>query len=178
MYAKLAFLNGEVFDTKQYTAAQLAALNAANGTNFVASDSANASDHLPVLALFRVGFAPIITKTAREAGFRRRIKVCVECNLHGGEFDKLSSWTTAQPSNQIIAEGNGTQTIRRLFRRRRVYFCACAQISARKLRNDVRPPPRCEAAVCYGTRGDGPFRPRMQCKLRRLTRRAKEEASR
>ena len=115
MYAKLAFLNGEVFDTKQYTAAQLAALNAANGTNFVASDSANASDHLPVLALFRVGFAPIITKTAREGGNLAvtYIKVVAANVTYTVESStNLSSWTTAQPSNQIIAEGNGTQTIK------------------------------------------------------------------
>ena len=50
----LTFLSGEVFDTKQHTAAQLAALNAANGTSFVAGDSAAASDHLPVLEIFLV----------------------------------------------------------------------------------------------------------------------------
>jgi hypothetical protein len=50
----LTYLSGEVFDTKQHSAAQLAALNAANGTSFVAGDSAAASDHLPVLEVFLV----------------------------------------------------------------------------------------------------------------------------
>lgn len=50
----MSFVGGEVFDTKQYTAAQLAALNQANGASFVAGDSAAASDHLPVLAVFSV----------------------------------------------------------------------------------------------------------------------------
>ena len=50
----LSLASGLVFDTKQYTAAQLAALNSANGTSFVAADSASASDHLPVLAVFLV----------------------------------------------------------------------------------------------------------------------------
>lgn len=48
----LVYLNGSVFDTKQHSAAQLSALNAANGTSFVAGDSASASDHLPVLEVF------------------------------------------------------------------------------------------------------------------------------
>lgn len=51
----LTYLSGTVFDTKQINAAgQLAALNAANGTSFVAGDSASASDHLPVLEVFLV----------------------------------------------------------------------------------------------------------------------------
>jgi len=50
----LHLTGGQVFDTRQYTAAQLAALNAANGTSFVAADSATASDHLPVLAVFQI----------------------------------------------------------------------------------------------------------------------------
>ena len=48
----LIYLSGSVFDTKQHTAAQLAALNAASGTSFAAGDSAAASDHLPVLEVF------------------------------------------------------------------------------------------------------------------------------
>ena len=49
----LTYLSGTIFDTKQINAAgQLAALNAANGTSFVAGDSASASDHLPVLEIF------------------------------------------------------------------------------------------------------------------------------
>ncbi len=48
----LTYLSGTVFDTKQHSTAQLAALNAASGTSFVAGDSASASDHLPVLGVF------------------------------------------------------------------------------------------------------------------------------
>ena len=51
---RLSLTGGMVFDTRQYSTAQLAALNAANGTNFVAGDSMSASDHLPVLAIFQV----------------------------------------------------------------------------------------------------------------------------
>lgn len=66
MYAHSSFVSGQLFDTKQYTSAQLAALNAANGTNFVASDSATATDHLPVLSILRVGFTPVLLNVARE----------------------------------------------------------------------------------------------------------------
>ena len=54
-YAQARFVGGEIFDTKQYTPAQLAALNVATGNNFAASDSATASDHLPILAVFQAG---------------------------------------------------------------------------------------------------------------------------
>jgi endonuclease/exonuclease/phosphatase family metal-dependent hydrolase len=53
-----------VFDTKQYSSNELAALNAANGTSFVAGDSALASDHLPVLVVLDLvpepGVGPMI----------------------------------------------------------------------------------------------------------------------
>jgi endonuclease/exonuclease/phosphatase family metal-dependent hydrolase len=51
---KLNLSSAMLFDTGQYTSGQLAALNAANGTNFIAADSAGASDHLPVIAIFTV----------------------------------------------------------------------------------------------------------------------------
>ena len=51
---KLSLSSAMIFDTGQYTSAQLAALNSANGTNFLAADSEGASDHLPVLAVFTV----------------------------------------------------------------------------------------------------------------------------
>jgi endonuclease/exonuclease/phosphatase family metal-dependent hydrolase len=57
MYAQARFVGGEVFDTKQYSPTQLAALNNANGTTFHAADSTTASDHLPVLSIFQVGGA-------------------------------------------------------------------------------------------------------------------------
>ena len=54
----LTYLGGQVFDTTQHTAAQLAALNAAAGTSFVTGDSASASDHLPVLEVFLASPGP------------------------------------------------------------------------------------------------------------------------
>jgi len=48
------YVNGQVFDTKQYTSLQLSALNAQFGTTFTSSTSANASDHLAVLATFAI----------------------------------------------------------------------------------------------------------------------------
>jgi len=51
---RLSLSSAMLFDTAQYTSAQLAALNGANGTNFIAADSAGASDHLPVFAVFSV----------------------------------------------------------------------------------------------------------------------------
>ena len=63
----LIYLGGQVFDTKQINAAgQLAALNAANGTSFVAGDSASASDHLPVLEVFLATPGPALV-TAQAA---------------------------------------------------------------------------------------------------------------
>jgi len=50
----LTLSSAMIFDTKQYTAPQLAALNTANGTNFLAADSVAASDHLPLFAVFQV----------------------------------------------------------------------------------------------------------------------------
>lgn len=48
----LTFVGGQVFDTKQLTAAgQLPA-------GFLSTDSATASDHLPVLSVFQIGAAP------------------------------------------------------------------------------------------------------------------------
>ncbi len=56
----LSLSSGLVFDTRQYTNGELAALNSANRTNLVAADSAIASDHLPVLAVFMVVPEPSI----------------------------------------------------------------------------------------------------------------------
>ena len=56
--AGLTYLNGSVFDTSQYTTSELAALNATNGTSFVASDSSTATDHLPVIANYQFGAVP------------------------------------------------------------------------------------------------------------------------
>ncbi len=50
----LSITRSEIFDTKQYSASALAGLNSTNSTNFTAGDSASASDHLPVFAVFMV----------------------------------------------------------------------------------------------------------------------------
>jgi endonuclease/exonuclease/phosphatase family metal-dependent hydrolase len=72
----MSFLGGEVFDTKQYSATQLTALNQANGTSFVAGDSYAASDHLPVLSVFSVvpepGTAVLLIWGAAVIAIRRR----------------------------------------------------------------------------------------------------------
>jgi endonuclease/exonuclease/phosphatase family metal-dependent hydrolase len=57
LYSQARFVGGEVFDTKQYSPQQLADLNASHGTSLDAADSARASDHLPVLSVFRAGGA-------------------------------------------------------------------------------------------------------------------------
>ena len=54
----MTYLSGQVFSTVEYSPAQLAALNAANNTSFVSTDSSNASDHLPVLSVLQINPAP------------------------------------------------------------------------------------------------------------------------
>jgi len=82
-YAGPAFaLQGAmVFDTKQYTTSELAALNAAFGAGFVAGDSANASDHLPVFAVFQVipeaGNASLLLVGMGLVGLRRGRSVAI-----------------------------------------------------------------------------------------------------
>jgi len=71
-----------VFDTKQYSSIELAALNAASGTSLLAGDSAAASDHLPVLVVLEtvpepgsislLAFVFVSVPTLRGRGFHRR----------------------------------------------------------------------------------------------------------
>jgi len=61
LYSGATYLSGFLFDTKQYTSAQLSALNSANGTNFVSTDSSSASDHLPVVCDYQIGSPATIT---------------------------------------------------------------------------------------------------------------------
>jgi endonuclease/exonuclease/phosphatase family metal-dependent hydrolase len=115
MYANSAFRDGEVFDTKQYTSSQLAALNAASGTNFVATDSASASDHLPVLSIFRIGFAPVLVAVAREGAFltityEKILSASVTYTVE--ESTDLVSWMTVQSQDQIIAQNADTQIMK------------------------------------------------------------------
>ena len=68
IYTTARWVGGQVFDTKQYTSAQLSALNTAAGTNFVVADSSSASDHLPVFSILRVGVDAQITAMAAGTG--------------------------------------------------------------------------------------------------------------
>jgi endonuclease/exonuclease/phosphatase family metal-dependent hydrolase len=72
---KLSLTSSMIFDTGQHTSGQLAALNAANGTNFVFGDSSGASDHLPVFAVLTVpepgGALLVIVCFAWWNGYRR-----------------------------------------------------------------------------------------------------------
>ncbi|HEX8078292.1 MAG TPA: endonuclease/exonuclease/phosphatase family protein [Chthoniobacterales bacterium] len=114
-FAKAAYLRGEVFDTKQHSAAELAALNAANGTNFIASDSADASDHLPVLTVVRVGFTPVVIATQTDGAtlaltYERIVAANVSYTVE--QSNDLLSWTTASPTQQVLAQNLGSETLR------------------------------------------------------------------
>ncbi|MDD5198432.1 MAG: endonuclease/exonuclease/phosphatase family protein [Terrimicrobiaceae bacterium] len=52
--SRLQYAGGQVFDTGQYTANQLAVLNVLHGTTLTASTSASASDYLAVFETFQV----------------------------------------------------------------------------------------------------------------------------
>ena len=115
MYTNSSFLSGQVFDTKQHTAAQLKALNAANGTNFVASDSASASDHLPVLSIFRVGFTPVVLSVARQgAQLAITYKIILSPNTTHfiEQSTDLKSWLPVQSADQILEQSVDSQTIK------------------------------------------------------------------
>jgi endonuclease/exonuclease/phosphatase family metal-dependent hydrolase len=75
---KLTLKSSLIFDTAQYTGGELAALNAANGTNFIFADSAGASDHLPVFAVLTVpepnGFVVFVCGIAWVAGCARLVQ--------------------------------------------------------------------------------------------------------
>lgn len=107
MYNNSRFVVGEVFDTKQYTSAQLAALNAENGTNFVATDSASASDHLPVLSVMRVGFAPDIVSLTRGAGtatitYQALLSPNITYSVE--QSSDLISWAPVASSDQVLSQ--------------------------------------------------------------------------
>ncbi|MEP6685191.1 MAG: endonuclease/exonuclease/phosphatase family protein [Verrucomicrobiota bacterium] len=118
MYARMSFLNGQIFDTKQYTSTQLAALNAANGTNFIASDSADASDHLPVLSVFQIGGtppAPVLIKVAREGAnlsvtYQKIAAPNFTYTIEGS--NDLVSWTARQTQDQVLDQNGDTQTVK------------------------------------------------------------------
>ncbi len=115
MYTNSSFVSGQVFDTKQYTSAQLSALNAANGTSFVATDSTSASDHLPVLSILRVGFTPVVLAVAREGA---SVTITYETTLSPNvtytieQSSDLISWSTAQSTDQILAQTADSETIK------------------------------------------------------------------
>jgi endonuclease/exonuclease/phosphatase family metal-dependent hydrolase len=95
-YAQARFVGGEVFDTKQYTPDQLAALNLANGTNFAASDSATASDHLPVLAVIQAG------------GPGQLLNISTRAHVAEGERVVISGFiVTGNTSRRLLIRGIG-----------------------------------------------------------------------
>jgi len=118
MWAKMYLLGGQVFDTKQYTTAQLAALNAANGTNFVRDDSAIASDHLPVLSIFQLGGtppAPAIFDVSRASGTFSIAyqKIISSTYTYAVESSSdLVNWATTPSQNTILEQNGDIQTVR------------------------------------------------------------------
>ena len=118
MYARMSFTYGQIFDTRQYTSAQLAALNAANGTNFVAIDSANASDHLPILSVFQVGGTPpppAVLKVAKEGNnlavtYQKIAVPNFTYTIEGSS--NLVGWTVRQTQDQVLDQNGDTQTVK------------------------------------------------------------------
>ena len=114
MYTTARWIGGQVFDTKQYTSAQLSALNTAAGTNFVTADSSSASDHLPVFSILRVGIGAQITAVAAGAGsmaitYETLISPFVTYSLE--QSSDLVGWMSVNGTNQIISQTADTLTI-------------------------------------------------------------------
>jgi len=114
MYTNASFMTGQVFDTKQYTSAQLTALNLAYGTNFVSTDSASASDHLPVLSILRVGFTPVILSTECDGtNFTITYNVTSSPNETRvvEQSSDLVSWSAVQSTDQVLSQTPDSETI-------------------------------------------------------------------
>lgn len=118
MLAQASFLGGQVFDTKQFTPAQLTALNSANGTNFVAADSAAASDHLPVLSVLQVGGtlpSPAVLGASR-SGTNLSVtyqKVISPSYAYAVESSSnLVNWAVANPQEAILEQHGDIQTVK------------------------------------------------------------------
>jgi endonuclease/exonuclease/phosphatase family metal-dependent hydrolase len=114
MYAGSRWLGGQVFDTKQYTSGQLASLNSAAGTNFVAGDSASASDHLAVLSVLRVGIKPQITAIAAGNGniaitYQALISPFVTYSVQ--QSSDLTNWMPVTATNQTLNQTADTRTV-------------------------------------------------------------------
>ena len=114
MYTTARWVGGQVFDTKQYTGAQLFALNTAAGTNFVAADSSGASDHLPVFSILRVGIGAQITAVAAGTGtmavtYQTLISPDVTYSLE--QSTDLVNWMGVSGTNQTINQTADTSTI-------------------------------------------------------------------
>lgn len=114
MYANGIFENGQVFDTKQYTAAQLAALSAANGATFLAADSASASDHLPVLATIRIGYTPEIlsfTRAPASLSVTYTITNSASVTYTVEQSTDLINWSPASTTDQTLSQTADSTTI-------------------------------------------------------------------
>ncbi|MEP7014866.1 MAG: endonuclease/exonuclease/phosphatase family protein [Verrucomicrobiota bacterium] len=118
MFVRSSFLGGQIFATNQYTAAQLAALNSANGTAFVASDSSTASDHLPVLSILQVGGAPPRPSLfgVSQSGSNLSVtyqKVTSSSYAYAVESSPdLVNWTVATPQNEVLEQHGDIQTVK------------------------------------------------------------------
>ena len=77
----ISYQSGLVFNSLDYTSAQLAAMNAARGTALVAATSQDASDHLPVIVSYSIAPAPEPATVVAFVGLaalairRRRVKM-------------------------------------------------------------------------------------------------------
>jgi endonuclease/exonuclease/phosphatase family metal-dependent hydrolase len=116
MYARMSFTYGQIFDTRQYTSAQLAALNAANGTNFVAIDSANASDHLPILSVFQVGGTPppavLSGERRKQSGSDLSKNRRAEFHLHHRRLEQFGRVDGAANAGPGPDQNGDTQTVK------------------------------------------------------------------
>ena len=118
MFARASYITGQVFDTNQYSPMQLAALNTANGTNFVSTDSATASDHLPVLVVLQVGGGsrpPLVLGMSRLGNnFSITYEKIISSNYTYSveSSNNLLSWTVAAPQNQVLEQHGDIQTVK------------------------------------------------------------------
>lgn len=118
MFSKASYLGGQIFDTKQHTAAQLNALNASYGTNFVTADSSTASDHLPVLSILQVGGAPAapVVYGVSRAGtnlsvtYQRIISSSYSYAVESSS--NLINWVSVAPSETIQEQHGDFQTVK------------------------------------------------------------------
>jgi endonuclease/exonuclease/phosphatase family metal-dependent hydrolase len=108
-----------IFDAAQYSGTQLAAINTANGSTLTATDCKNASDHLPVVAVFAVGGEAQNTAAAFKIKALALTQTGPQLTFHEGrgkiyrlertvDLTNAASWTTVLDS---IAGTGGDLTV-------------------------------------------------------------------